>query len=147
MAAGENSIYKHQLMDHYRHPRNRGDLGSDLVIRRARNPRCGDDLEVGVRVEDDRLVSVRFRGRGCSVCIASASMMTEAVMGEDRAAAQGLMRSMRDWFSSGNGSAVPEAPASLHALTAVRQYPARRRCVLLAWEALEEAISEGDTTD
>lgn len=142
MAADESSLYKDLLMDHYRYPRNRGDLGNDHVIRRASNPRCGDDLEVGVRIEDDRLVSVRFRGRGCSVCIASASMMTEVVAGENRVAAQGLLRTMQDWFSSGDGSALPEPPGTLNALTAVRQYPARRRCVLLAWEALEDAISE-----
>lgn len=141
-AVSDDSLYKDLLMQHYRHPHNRGDIDNHHVIRRASNPRCGDDLEVGVRMREGCIESVRFRGRGCSVCIASASMMTEVVTGADRDAALGLATSMRDWFSSGDGSDVSEPPGSLAALAAVKQYPARRRCVLLAWEALECAIED-----
>ena len=134
------SLYKGVLKDHYRHPRNYGDLGDADVVRRGTNPRCGDDVEVGIYYEGELLRQVRFRGRGCSVCIASASMMTEAVARKSRRAALQLAEEMKQWFGSGEGSQVPDPPESLRALSAVRGYPARRRCVLLAWEALDDAL-------
>jgi len=134
------SLYKGVLKDHYRHPRNCGDLGDADVVRRGTNPRCGDDVEVGIYYEGELLRQVRFRGRGCSVCIASASMMTEAVARKSRRAALQLAEEMKQWFNSGEGSQVPDPPESLRALSAVRGYPARRRCVLLAWEALDDAL-------
>ena len=135
-----SSLYQGVLKDHYRHPRNCGDLGDADVVRRGTNPRCGDDVEVGIYYEGELLRQVRFRGRGCSVCIASASLMTEAVAGKSRRAALQLAEEMKQWFSSGEGSHVPAPPESLRALSAVRDYPARRRCVLLAWEALDDAL-------
>lgn len=134
------SLYKGVLKDHYRHPRNCGDLGDADVVRRGTNPRCGDDVEVGIYYEGELLRQVRFRGRGCAVCIASASLMTEAVARKSRRAALQLAEEMTQWFSSGEGSQVPDPPESLRALSAVRGYPARRRCVLLAWEALDDAL-------
>lgn len=134
------SLYQGVLRDHYRRPRNFGELRDADVIRRGSNPRCGDDVEVGVYFEGDSIRQVRFRARGCSVCIASASLMTEAVAGKNRAAAHALAGEMQRWFSSGEGHTVPDPPESLRALSAVQDYPARRRCVLLAWEALDDAL-------
>ncbi|MEJ2381438.1 MAG: SUF system NifU family Fe-S cluster assembly protein [Gammaproteobacteria bacterium] len=135
-----SSLYKQVLLDHYRHPHNCGELGGADVVRRGSNPRCGDDVEVGVYYDGDTVREVRFRGRGCSVCIASASLMTDTVRGKQRDEVQRLAREMHQWFSSGEGEQVPEPPESLQALSAVRQYPARRRCVLLAWDALDDAL-------
>jgi nitrogen fixation NifU-like protein len=134
-----DSLYKEVLLDHFHHPRNKGDLADAAITRRGANPRCGDEIEVGIDADAGRLTRVRFRGRGCSVCIASASMMTEAVTGLDAVDARDLTGHMRGWF--GSGDAPPgEPPPALAALTAVRAYPARRRCVLLPWEALRDAI-------
>lgn len=131
--------YKEALLDHYRHPRNRADTADAEVVARGRNPRCGDDIEIGVDFDGEVLRRIRFRGRGCSICIASASMMTEAAAGCDRAGARELMSVVRRWFGD-EPAAGDEAPESLRPLTPVRDMPARRRCVLLAWEALDEAL-------
>lgn len=133
----ENSIYKEVLIDHYRHPRNRGDLSNAEVVRRGSNPRCGDEIEVGVKFDDDRLEEVMFRGRGCSVCLASASMMTGAVNGKTKEDAHHLVEDMKAWITA-DGEKPME---SLQALEAVRGYSARKRCVLLAWEALDDALA------
>lgn len=132
----DNSIYKDVLMDHYRNPRNRGDLTHVDVVRRGSNPRCGDDIEVGINFKDGRLGKVMFRGRGCSVCLASASMMTEAVNGKSTQDAHRLAEAMKAWFTA-DGVKPTE---SLQALEAVRSHSARKRCVLLAWEALDDAL-------
>jgi nitrogen fixation NifU-like protein len=135
------SLYKQVLLDHFHHPRNKGDLTDADAVRRGSNPRCGDEVEVGLYLKDDLLDQVRFRGRGCSVCIASASMMTEAVRGKETREARKLCEAMQGWFGQRAGERVEAgAPAGLEALGAVREYPARRRCVLLSWEALAEAI-------
>jgi nitrogen fixation NifU-like protein len=135
------SLYQDVLKEHYLRPRNCGDLHDADVIRRGSNPRCGDDVEVGIYLEGETVRQVRFRGRGCSVCIASASLMTEAVGGKSRDAARELVAEMKRWFSSGDGNQVPDPPQSLRALSAIQDYPARRRCVLLAWEALDDALN------
>ena len=140
MTANPIGLYRDTLLDHYRHPRNYGALDQAQSIKRGSNPLCGDDVEVGVTLRDETLASVRFRGRGCSVCIASASMMTEAVTGKPKREVLDLVREMQEWFGTGDGSAVREPPEALAALAAVREYPARRRCVLLAWEALTDAL-------
>src|SRR3546814_8415534 len=69
------TIYKEALLDHYRNPRNRGDLENTQIVRRGRNPLCGDEVDIGITIEDETLTRVRFRGRACSICIASASIM------------------------------------------------------------------------
>jgi len=127
-------------MDHYRNPRNRGDLSEADIVRRGSNPRCGDDIDVGVNFDAETLAKVMFRGRGCSVCLASASMMTETVSGKSKTDAHQLVAAMRNWFTA-EGATADDRPAdNLAALDAVRGHSARKRCVMLAWEALDEAL-------
>lgn len=134
----DTSLYREVLMDHYRHPRNKGDLSTADVVRRGSNPRCGDDLEIGVCFAGDTVSRVCFHGRGCSVCMASASMMTEVVAGQSRHAVRALCDHMNAW-TLGQSDQVPAPP--LQPLDAVRQHSARQRCVLLSWMALAEAVS------
>lgn len=140
----ETELYKAALLDHYRNPRNKGDVGDADVLHRGSNPRCGDEVEVGVYMDGDLLKSVRFRGRGCSICLASASMMTEAATGRSREEALRLHRRMHEWFDCEAAAATPvfdqDLPAQVQPLSAVRHFPARRQCVLLAWNALAEAL-------
>lgn len=138
----EQSIYKDVLLEHYRRPRNRGDLADAEVVKRGSNPRCGDDIEVGVNFEGELLQRVVFRGRGCSVCLASASMMTEAVSGKRMDDAEQLYAKMQDWFDPAAQDDKVAPAESLQALEAVREHPARRKCVLLSWEALHDALRE-----
>jgi len=136
---GESSLDQDILMDHYRNPRNREALGEADVVGRGSNPRCGDELEIGINFADGTLQKVRFRARACSVCIASASMMTEAVVGLSREEARRLYQHMQAWLGAEDADAAVPLP-SLQSLAAVRSQVARRRCVLLAWEALNDAL-------
>lgn len=138
----DHSLYKETLLRHYRHPHNRceGELQGADIVRRGANPRCGDEIEVGLYLHGDDLAQVKFRGRGCSVCIASSSMMSEATQGLSAKDARQLCADMQAWFQAGDGGQLKDPPADLQALSAVREYPARRRCVLLSWEALDDAL-------
>jgi nitrogen fixation protein NifU and related proteins len=133
------SVYKTVLLDHFHNPRNKGDLDTMDRVSRGSNPRCGDEIEVGIRAENEILDSVRFRGRGCSICLASASIMSEATKSLSLQQARDLVQQMLDWF----GDTKTEAPANttLAALGAVRQHSARKKCVLLAWIALGETLA------
>lgn len=139
----DHSLYKETLLQHYRHPHNKcqGEIEGADIVRRGANPRCGDEIEVGIYLDQDRVKQVKFRGRGCSVCIASSSMMTEAVSGHPADEARQLCDDMRQWFQHGEGEDLSAPPSDLQALNAVREYPARRRCVLLSWEALADALA------
>ncbi len=136
-----DGLYKEVLLEHFRNPRNKGELAGADMLRRGSNPRCGDDIEVGVFLCGDRLESVKFRGRGCSLCIASSSLMTEAVSGRRRGEAQRLCEDIRAWFGREDNAQPAEPPGDLQVLSAVRGYPARHRCVLLCWEALSAALA------
>jgi len=135
-----SDVYKAVLLDHFHNPRNKGDLDTMDRISRGSNPRCGDEIEVGIKTGNEILESVRFRGRGCSICLASASIMSECTKGLTLLKAKDLTQQMIDWF----GDAQNEAPSNttLAALGAVRQHSARKKCVLLAWMALDEALAD-----
>jgi nitrogen fixation NifU-like protein len=135
-----SGLYREVLLEHFRRPRNQGDLADSNVVRRGSNPQCGDEIEVGVRYAGECLARVAFRGRGCAVCIASASMMAEALSGRQLRDVRELYESFRAWFDEAGEAPVPPQP--LPALAAVRGYPARRRCVLLAWDALNAILTE-----
>lgn len=138
----DQSLYKEVLMDHFKNPRNKGDLSDAQFVARGSNPRCGDDLEVGVTLDGNQLSKVAFRGRGCSVCLASASMMTEAVTGKDRDQAEQLFNQVNDWFDPEQSEQAEPESDTLKALNAVRHHPARRKCVLLAWQAMHDALND-----
>lgn len=134
------SVYKAALLDHFHNPRNKGDLDAMDSISRGSNPRCGDDIEVGVSQDSNGLTLVRFRGRGCSICLASASMMSESTMGLSHEQATQLAQQVLGWFGDTNGQ--PPQDTVLLALDAVRNHPARRKCVTLAWKALDKALGD-----
>ena len=134
-----DSIYKSVLLDHFHNPRNKGDLEAMDSVNRGSNPRCGDEIEVGIRADNDVLQSVRFRGRGCSICLASASIMSECTQGLTIQGARHLVQKMLKWFDGSESESPPDT--TLAALGVVRQHPARKKCVLLAWIALAETLA------
>lgn len=135
------AIYKEVLLDHFKNPRNKGELSDADLLHRGSNPRCGDEIEVGLFLQEDSLQQVRFRGRGCSVCLASSSMMTEVVSGHSVAEVSSLCEKMKRWFSRGSDRGDASIPG-LEALSAVRDHPARHKCVMLPWEALSSALDK-----
>ena len=134
-------LYRETLLDHFHHPRNKGELSGADSVKCGSNPRCGDEVEIGLFVEDERIAQVRFRGRGCSICIASASMMTETVAGLSKAEANRLCETISDAFRADRHNETGQLPQGLEALAAVQHHPARSRCVTLSWQALSDAIA------
>jgi len=128
------------LLDHFRHPRNRGEVVGMQRVARGSNHRCGDEVEVGIEVCDDTIATARFQGRGCSICIASASIMTEVVVARPVAEARQCAQRLREWLHAESAATLPLPELPLAALAAIRPQASRLRCALLAWDALEAAL-------
>jgi nitrogen fixation protein NifU and related proteins len=137
--AAENELYQEVVMDHKRAPRNFGTLPAPTHEARGHNPQCGDNLQVALTVEDGQVRDIRFTGQGCAICIASASMMTEAVRSHDVAFAEQLQQRFRAVLT---GRLEPESAhlGKLISLAGVRRYPGRIKCALLGWHALMHAL-------
>lgn len=133
-------LYQEVILDHYKNPRNKHDLpGAELSCSRN-NPLCGDEITVYAHLDGGRVAEVSFRGSGCSISQASASMMTEAVMGLSTEDTGGLVRDFRGMME-GKVEPSEDRFGELVALTGVRKYPARIKCAVLAWDVIQAALS------
>ncbi|MBW8313363.1 MAG: SUF system NifU family Fe-S cluster assembly protein [Hydrogenophaga sp.] len=145
--AAELDLYQDVVMDHKRAPRHFGTLAAPTHQARGQNPQCGDDLRVSLVVDGGRVSDIRFHGQGCAICIASASMMSEALLGQEVALAQALQGRFRAVLT-GQMEAEEAHLGKLISLAGVRRYPGRIKCALLGWHALMHALgSEADPAD
>ena len=131
-----SGIYEKAIVDHAKSPRNFGALAGANRSAQGSNPLCGDEIAVHLRVEGDRIEAASFEGAGCAVCLASASMMTLSVSGTPRAAAVALMQRVGEAVAGGDAADLGD----LAALSGVARFPARQKCALLPWRALEQAL-------
>jgi nitrogen fixation protein NifU and related proteins len=138
--AAENELYQDLVVEHKRAPRHYGHLGAPTHQARGHNPQCGDDLQVELVMVGDQVQDIAFHGQGCAICIASASMMSEAAIGRDKAEVQALQQRFRAALT---GQLEPEAVqlGKLVSLAGVRRYPGRIKCALLGWHALMHALA------
>lgn len=136
-----DGLYQDLVLEHKRAPRHFGTLAAPTHQARGRNPQCGDDVQVQLQMDGDTVRDVRFSGQGCAICIASASMMTEAVLGRDAPAVQDLHQHFRAVLT-GQAEPQEESLGKLVSLAGVRRYPSRIKCALLGWHALMHALQE-----
>ena len=134
-------LYKEVILDHYKNPRNKRELAGAVLSCSRNNPLCGDEITVHARVEDGRVAEVSFEGSGCSISQASASMLTEAVAGKSLEEAGSLTTDFRGMME-GKVEPTEEEFGDLIALTGVVKYPVRIKCAVLAWDVLQEALTE-----
>ena len=136
------ALYQEMILDHYRRPRNKGTLERADASVEVKNPLCGDEIGLQVAFDGDSVSDLRFSGRGCSISQASASMMTQLVKGKSTEEIGAIRKHFRD-LMLGNPTAADDAQlGSLRALSGVARFPARVKCALLAWNALESALAE-----
>jgi len=141
-SAEVSALYQELILDHYRRPRNKGKLENADATVEMRNPLCGDEVDVQFIFDGDTIGDVKFSGRGCAISQASASMMTQLVKGKGSAEIDALRARFRDLIMGDVSAATDKSLGSLRALSGVSRFPARVKCALLAWNALETALSE-----
>jgi nitrogen fixation NifU-like protein len=141
-SAEVEAAYQDLILRHYRRPRNKGTLKDADARAAINNPLCGDELEVQVALEGDRVRDACFTGRGCSISQASASMMTEVARGRTRREIVALAERVAGMVRGDAPAAADESLGDLRALSGVARLPARHRCALLPWKALEMALAK-----
>jgi len=137
---GLEDLYQEIILDHHKKPRHRGRLEGDHVEVRHYNPVCGDELTLGLRLEGERVAELAVSGSGCAISQASASVMSEQVIGrsvpEALEAAEAFRRLM-------HGEREPDERllGDGIAFSGVARYPVRVKCALLGWMALKDAVA------
>jgi nitrogen fixation NifU-like protein len=137
-----SSLYQQLILDHYRNPRNKGDLPDKTVEIHMANPVCGDEIRLQLRVEDDRILDARHVGHGCSISQAAVSMMTNLIKGKELSEAEDLARRFTDMMHGDEEPARDKEMGDLRALQGVSKFPVRIKCALLAFDALQEAVKK-----
>lgn len=157
---GLEDLYREIVLDHYRNPRNRGELEVPPAVQAVGfNPLCGDEVIVFVEVRDGVITDVTTAGQGCSISQSSASMMSTAVKGRKVAEVRRLVRAFKQMMSihgsgiGGTGDDLDDDPVAangvddvklgdLAALQGVVKFPVRIKCATLSWNTLVEALDE-----
>ncbi len=136
-------VFGEVLADHHESPRNWG-LAVDAEIREnGFNPLCGDKVTLGLKMRDGKLVSCTFEGEGCSICMASASIMTEMVQGQSLDRVSGLIEGFRAKMQGEDRpDALPSEDSSedIVALYGIKRFPVRIKCALLPWTTLKKGL-------
>jgi len=163
---GLEDLYREIILDHYRNPRNRGELPTPPAVRsEGFNPLCGDEVQVYLGVRDGVVEDIRITGQGCSISQSSASMMSQAVKGKSIGEARGLLSAFKSMMSIDDGYGHDDSGSDsddddddgevepgvkmgdLEALQGVVKYPVRIKCATLAWNTLAQGLDEADRGD
>ena len=160
---GIEDLYREIILDHYRNPRNRGELEAPPATRvEGFNPLCGDEIVVFLDVDGDTISDIRIGGQGCSISQSAASMMSAAVKGRSVAEARDLIKAFKAMMSihesslddgsgidEATGEALDDAPevklGDLEALRGVVKFPVRIKCATLSWNTLAQGLDEANT--
>ena len=152
---GLEDLYREIILDHYRNPRNRGELPTPPAVRsEGFNPLCGDEVQVFLDVHDGVVDDIRISGQGCSISQSSASMMSQAVKGRSLPEARALLHAFKSMMSIEDGHDRDDADdaepgvkmGDLEALQGVVKYPVRIKCATLAWNTLAQGLDEAEVT-
>jgi nitrogen fixation protein NifU and related proteins len=138
-------LYRDVILDHNRQPRNYGRLEEPDAQAEGHNPLCGDRLTLSLRLAGDRIDDLRFEARGCAISRASASLMSEAVKGKDRATVRRLFERVHALLTDPNVTPAGDL-GKLAALSGVREFPARVKCASLCWHTLNAALEKSAAT-
>ena len=143
MAGLFDDLYRELILDHYRKPRNPGELRDAPIRVEGVNPVCGDEIHLDLAVSNGELRDISFWGQGCSISQSSASMLTERLKGRSLEEAERIGKKVRAMLVDG---ALPDADlGDLEALEGVAKLPVRVKCALLCWNVLEQGLREATT--
>jgi nitrogen fixation NifU-like protein len=136
------TLYRQVIMDHYKHPRNRGSIAEDSLTIDMNNPTCGDRIQLHLLIEDQLVKDAKFEGEGCSISLSSASMMTQAVKGKKVEDAMKMSALFSDLMLVKEIDTTEFDLGDIEALQGVAKFPARIKCATLAWKAMEKAVNQ-----
>jgi nitrogen fixation protein NifU and related proteins len=142
MSSNLDQLYRQVIMDHYKNPRNKGTIEDGSLTINMNNPTCGDRIQLHLKVEDGKIAAAKFDGEGCSISLASASMMTQAVKGKSVEDALKLAAIFYDMMLGNDYDDESFDLGDIEALQGVSKFPARIKCATLAWKAMEQGVGK-----
>ena len=135
-----NSLYQQLILEHYKKPRNKGEIEDHTAEIHMRNPTCGDEVKLQLRVEGGVVADVGFTGQGCSISQAAISMMTQRLRGASIDEALDLARLFTRMMHGDEEVTRDRSLGDLRSLQGVSRFPVRVKCALLGFDALQEAL-------
>lgn len=138
---GLDDLYREVILDHYRNPCGGDPVEHPTIEVEGHNPLCGDELEMQLEIDDRRITKVHIDSRGCSISVASASMLAQQLEGKTIDDALELKDAFQQVLKGGEWPEGVEF-GDLEALEGVKQFPVRVKCALLAWMTLEQALAQ-----
>lgn len=137
-----SSLYQQLILEHYKSPRNKGELADSTVEVHMANPVCGDEVRLQLLLEGDVIRKARFLGQGCSISQAAVSIMTTLLEGKSVHDAEALAARFTEVMHGDAEAARDKALGDLRALQGVSKFPVRVKCALLGFDALREALRQ-----
>ena len=137
-----NSLYQTLILEHYKSPRNQGEVENPTVEVHMQNPTCGDEIKLTLRVEDGRIAEVKHSGQGCSISQAAVSMMTQLLTDLPLDDAGQIAGRFTEMMHGDEDAMKDRSMGDLRALAGVSKFPVRVKCALLGFDALQEALKE-----
>jgi len=131
-----NDLYQDVILDHYKHPRHAEPIKNPTHFANGVNPLCGDEVHLSACVENDAIIEISHESIGCAICVASASMMSEATVGKS---VNDFSMLAAKFYAMVRGDDIDLG--KLSALAGVSQFPMRVKCATLAWHTLESALA------
>ncbi len=133
-------LYQEVIIDHNRQPRHCHAMADATHHAQGCNPLCGDQLTLYLKIQGDQIVNIAFQGEGCAISTASASLMTEALLGKTIKEAQKLFKTFHAALTAKELPATSKDLGKLQALIGVREFPMRVKCATLAWHTFDAAL-------
>jgi len=135
-----DELYKEIILDHYRHPYGKEPLEKVDYHAEGMNPLCGDEVKLSLQLDNDKVQKVHIEGHGCSISVASGSMLAQILRGKSISQAKEILKSLKN-VMHGKLNEDDFDLGDLEALTGVKKFPVRIKCALLPWTTFEEALA------
>jgi len=134
-----SGLYQEVILDHSKRPRNFRVIDDATARAEGYNPLCGDRLTLYVRMDLDKISDIAFKGSGCAISTASASILTETLKGKTRSEAESLFETFHDLVTGKNGAG--RDLGKLAVFSGVSEFPARVKCATLSWHTMKSALT------
>jgi SUF system NifU family Fe-S assembly protein len=137
-----DNLYREIIMEHYKNPRNKGLIkNEEYTNARIKNPACGDDITVSTKVENGMVIDCKQQAAGCSISVASASVMTEIMIGKTKENALEIANTFLNMVSNQEYDQSIDLEEA-EVFGGVKQFPARIKCASIAWVAFKDTLSQ-----
>ncbi len=137
-----DDLYREIILENYKSTRNRHPLDTADYRKEGVNPSCGDDIELYLKADGEQITDASFEGIGCSICIASANMLCNAIKGMSVKEAEDLIERVKGMLTRNETPEFPDAAEDLEAIQGVANYPVRIKCAMLSWNTLNQILAE-----